>query len=179
MSKNKPNVLHLTDKEKDVLQFLCDELKDWRISEPDYSCVGGTDISKHFEWNKKITSGICSSLTQKGLIYTVDDFDDTIYINWDNIPEYMYMEQKQLPTKSTKNTKPYQINGAHGKNIKIAGYDRGTQVIFTIKDKKVTGEFIHFHVNKHAPNGYAVIKYKGNIYERVLSKICLKPIKTK
>lgn len=67
-------------------------------------------------------------------------------------------------------TKPYGKYGMHGSNIEIDGFKKGDKVSFEIKSQTVIGEYVHFHKNNWSKNGYAVIKYNGKIYERVLEK---------
>ena len=79
----------LTNNEKKVLQFFVDELVNWRIDEPSYSCVGGDDATKHFAdtYTGKQISGICSSLFKKGFL--TDGYGDgkTVNVEWDKVPE--------------------------------------------------------------------------------------------
>ncbi len=78
---------NLTPDEIKVLEYLCLELATWRDSEPGYSCVGGTDITKHFKWAGKTTSGLVSSLTRKRFVYSDDQFPDILYPLWYMIPK--------------------------------------------------------------------------------------------
>jgi len=76
-----------------------------------------------------------------------------------------------VSTRKEQSTKPYGKFGLHGHNIDVKGLKKGDSVSFDIKKQTVIGEFIHVHVNNHSPNGYAVIKYAGKIYERVMDKV--------
>lgn len=73
--------------------------------------------------------------------------------------------------RKVQSTKPYGKFGLHGHNVDVKGLKKGDSVSFEIKKETVIGEFIHVHVNNHSPNGYAVIKYAGKIYERVMDKV--------
>jgi hypothetical protein len=77
----------LTTLENVVLNYACQYLAIWRLNEPGYSCLTGNDITKHFQWKPKTTSGIISSLFKKG--YFTDGYDDgiTICVEWDKIPD--------------------------------------------------------------------------------------------
>jgi hypothetical protein len=82
----------------------------------------------------------------------------------------------KTPSVSTKKEpvttgKPYGKFGFHGHNVDHPTLEAGDQVGFMLKGNVVIGEFVHVHVNNHSPNGYAVIRYNGKIYERVLDKI--------
>lgn len=75
----------LTELENKVLTFICIELADWRDDEPGYSCTDGSDITKHFGWNPKTTSGVISSLCKKGLLDSDEELN-ILYPQWDSIP---------------------------------------------------------------------------------------------
>lgn len=105
---------------------------------------------------------------------------------------------KALPTPATKKTKKANKKAAAateeaedakkganlGKKYKKSGerimkmttaddkkVKQGDTVKFAVKGEVVSGEFRHVNKNVHSPNGYAVIKLNGKIYERVLERV--------
>lgn len=82
-------------------------------------------------------------------------------------------KDEEVLLQAAENTpnKPYSVYGIHGKNIDLEDYKKGDKVEFKVGKDTVVGEFVHFHVNNWSKNGYAVIKFNGKIYERVLSSI--------
>jgi hypothetical protein len=118
----------LIQKECDVLMYLCWELAQWRDSEPGYSCVGGTDVTKHFKWNGKITSGVMSSLARKGFVYSDDEFVDISYPVWSKIPNSFGRVDK-----ITEVAKPIKSNI-------LLGTDGSVKVKPTMADKLVAAE---------------------------------------
>lgn len=74
-------------------------------------------------------------------------------------------------TEATVAAKPYAKYGMHGHNVEHADFSKGDPIGFDLQGERHVGEFVHVHVNNHSPNGYAVIRYNGKIYERTLNKI--------
>lgn len=105
--------------------------------------------------------------------------DHASFINFKYTPETTVIkEPKSKPTKSiptlakTKTShRPYELNGAHGQNFDLDGFEQGDKVKFMYKGNEEIGEYRHFHKNKHSPNGYVVIKFNGIIVERIPSKV--------
>lgn len=191
----------LTELELKVLSYVVSELESWRVSEPSYSCIGGTDVSKYFKWNNKnVTSGIISSLVKKRILYVFEDYKDIVYVDWDMIPldfiknsisdDANHLQVSVLESTKTqpkiqrenksisKNTdelnkkhRPYQLYGNHGKNSNLEGFEQGDKIQFILKGESVTGEYRHLHINKHSPSGYVVIRYNDAIFERAIGKV--------
>lgn len=81
------------------------------------------------------------------------------------------IEAEILVESANTVNKPYSVYGLHGKNVDLEDFQKGDRVEFKIADKTEVGEFVHFHINNWSKNGYAVIKFNGKIYERVLASI--------
>lgn len=81
----------LTELEGKVLTEICKQLSTWRDKEPGYSCISGSDITKALQLKPKRTSGVISSLCQKGLLYSEIEGSETseplLYPAWDKIPD--------------------------------------------------------------------------------------------
>jgi hypothetical protein len=163
----------LLPKELEVMNFMMSELDS---SDPSYSCLGMSDIVKQFKLTTKATATICNSLIEKKILYTTPERPAILFISWDYVNEnYKHLLNSKPTDKPTaannSKHKPYKKYGTHGRNEEIKEYTKGDMVEFELKKTKVVGEFIHFHINKHSPKGYAVIKFDGKIFERTLSKI--------
>jgi hypothetical protein len=80
----------LTTLENQVLFAICEELEDWRDSEPGYSCIDHTDL-KRLKLSKHTLAGVLGSLCTKDLISIATesdaDFINIIYPRWENIDD--------------------------------------------------------------------------------------------
>lgn len=176
MKSKVKQVIVLTSKEQEVFKFITEELESWRISEPSYSCIDVSDVSKNFSISKKAANTICKSLAEKGLISfsSEGDFKDILYPNWENIEAAgigVQAQQPEVPQSTNTGCKPYKKYGMHGTNHDLEDYKKGDLIEFDLKGNKVVGEYVHLHVNKHSPNGYVVLRFEGKIYERTPNKI--------
>ena len=79
----------LTNLENKVLDYLCKELSTWRETEPGYSCLEGSDVTRDLKLNPRTTSGVISSLCKKGYLTSEDEghFKGIIYVDWQKIPD--------------------------------------------------------------------------------------------
>jgi len=85
-AKQKPKDMKLTKKENQVLDFICEELRPWKESEPGYSDITAKDIKINGLSRHQI-AGVISSLHEKELVHTssVPELKDIIYPNWSEI----------------------------------------------------------------------------------------------
>ena len=182
--------------DRTMLEYVAHELSDFRKTDPTYSSITTTDISKAFGMNKKVAAETVASLTAAGFILQNEDAkSEFIVLNWASLPSVFGANAPDLsafkgkPAKSTttvakdgaieqktkgKNKKaaapkkhnPYGLFGVHGTNKELDGFKQGDPIVFEKDGKKLTGEYRHLHVNNHSPKGYVVIMYEGKVFER-------------
>jgi DNA-binding MarR family transcriptional regulator len=132
-----------------------------------------TSYSLHPKWSVEAKEEVAKAPYQV-ILEIVDakgEKSSTTVINTKVSVTVVAAKEKTAKTTTGNVSKPYGKYGLHGKNIEVAGLTKGDMVEFEIKKQIVIGEFVHVHVNNHSPEGYAVIKFDGKIYERVLDKI--------